>query len=72
MQTAEDKQLAIARLIAARRGEARQQVADLDVSINEANSQMAREGAGRERDRWEWHESMLIKLENDVKAILDS
>lgn len=72
MQTAEDKQLAIAQLIAARRIDAQQKVADLDVEINQASNQMAREGAGRERDRWDWFESELIKLENDVKAILDS
>ena len=72
MQTAEDKQLAIAQLIAARRIEAQQQIRDLDEAIDRATNQMGREGAGRERDRWEWYEGQLMKLDNDVKAILDS
>jgi hypothetical protein len=69
----EEKRLAIALLISQRRADAQQKVLDImEAEIDAAGSQPQREAAGRARERWEWHADELIKLENDVKAILDS
>lgn len=68
----EEKRLAIALLISERRTAAQQQVVDMEAEIDAAGSQPQREAAGRARERWAWHVDELIKLENDVKAILDS
>ena len=72
MRKPEDKFVEILQLFEGRRAEARRQITDMDEEIDRAVNQSSREGAGRERDRWEWLDAHLAKLENDVKSILDS